>query len=98
MRICPIHRRTVPIYSQPVKNPSSKTEDECESEWILDAQSHAGMDQNTVFNRGVDILSLLVFTVLFVLTSGRVLRRSLMKGLGPPHSLPVVIAGCFDCW
>jgi hypothetical protein len=39
------------------------------------------MDQNTVFNWGVDILSLLVFTVLFVFASGRVLRRSLMKGL-----------------
>jgi len=41
----------------------------------------ASMDQNTVFNWGVDILSLLVFTVLFVFASGRVLRRSLMKGL-----------------
>ena len=81
MRICPIHRMAVPIYSQPVKIPSSKTEDECANEWILDAQSHAGMDQNTVFNWGVDILSLLVFTVLFVFASGRVLRRSLMKGL-----------------
>ena len=41
----------------------------------------ASMDQNTVFNWGVDMLSLLVFTVLFVFASGRVLRRSLMKGL-----------------
>ena len=41
----------------------------------------ASMDQNTVFNWGVDILSLLAFTVLFVFASGRVLRRSLMKGL-----------------
>jgi len=41
----------------------------------------ASMDQNTVFNWGVDILSLLVFTVLFVFASGRILRRSLMKGL-----------------
>ena len=41
----------------------------------------ASMDQSTVFNWGVDILSLLVFTVLFVFASGRVLRRSLMKGL-----------------
>ncbi len=81
LRICAIHRRAVPIYSQLVENPCSKMVDECESEWILDAQSHAGMDQNTVFNWGVDILSLLVFTVLFVFASGRVLRRSLMKGL-----------------
>jgi len=41
----------------------------------------ASMGQNTVFSWGVDILSLLVFTVLFVFASGRVLRRSLMKGL-----------------
>jgi ABC-2 type transport system permease protein len=41
----------------------------------------ATMDQKTVFDWGVDILSLLVFTVLFVFASGRVLRRSLMKGL-----------------
>jgi ABC-2 type transport system permease protein len=41
----------------------------------------ASMDQDTVFNWGVDMLSLLVFTVLFVFASGRVLRRSLMKGL-----------------
>jgi ABC-2 type transport system permease protein len=41
----------------------------------------ATMDQNTFFNWGVDILSLLAFTVLFVFASGRVLRRSLMKGL-----------------
>jgi len=41
----------------------------------------ATMDQNSVFHWGVDILSLLAFTVLFVFASGRVLRRSLMKGL-----------------
>jgi hypothetical protein len=76
LRICPIHRRAVPIYSQPVENPCSKTEDECAKEWILDARLHAGTDQSTVSNWGVDNLRLLVFTVLFAFASEGVIRRS----------------------
>jgi len=41
----------------------------------------ATMDQSSVFHWGVDIMSLLAFTVLFAFASGRVLRRSSMKGL-----------------
>jgi ABC-2 type transport system permease protein len=41
----------------------------------------ASMGQSSVFHWTIDILSLLLFTVLFVFAARRVLRRNLMKGL-----------------
>jgi ABC-2 type transport system permease protein len=41
----------------------------------------ASMGQSSIFNWAIDILSLLLFTVLFVFAAGKVLRRNLMKGL-----------------